>query len=155
MRFVEYFSCTEPASIFEVVNFYVNFGAQMMKSTASWSSWFYTGFHLLISTFTLPGREHKRQQVNTSEQKDLPLAAAGEKPSCELVELYRWKDRHGIESVMFLGLDGRRYKYSFMPERALCWQVCPEVEHTTSRAAEAIVASPAPVMARAAAGSRY
>lgn len=45
------------------------------------------------------------------------------KPDCELLELYRWKD-HGVDHIIYMGLDGHRYKLSNQTGLTQHWEIC-------------------------------
>lgn len=90
-------------------------------ATPAWTSW------LLARLSSRADRSSNTAEQHTDARKTAKNPEyLNEKPSCELAELYRWRDEFGVEHVIYLGLDGRRYRHSYLPERSLAWQVCPE-----------------------------
>ncbi len=70
--------------------------------------------------------EKVEMKIETALEDCLGMLALSEKPNCELVELYRWND-HGVDHIVFMGLDGYRYRCSNQNGQNTHWEVCPHV----------------------------
>lgn len=79
---------------------------------------------MLVEAVNQRGTEMMSTLTASEEEIGVKSSILAEQPNCELVELYRWND-HGVDHIVYMGLDGNRYKFSKPEGRQNAhWELC-------------------------------